>query len=299
MLILKLLLLVPFIMASSLKHQVHRLKNTFVSFEFSPPNTEQGLTNLLNRVERMKTLDPLFVTVTNRNTSSRTLDLANKFQNEFNLTTVVHLTCVNNDQKSIDSFLSRAKESNIKNILALKGDGSKFSPEFVWAVDLVKYIKKQHGDYFTIFVAGYPDGYYDNDSGRQDIEFDLPYLKEKVDAGADFILTQTFYDGDNFIKYEKLVKEKVGNAILVPGLFPFATKTSFNRSIEFSQASIPAELQAGIDSAEDDEDYYNLGVKANVDIIGKLKSTVKGFHFFTSNLENQTREIIEKSGLKK
>src|SRR4051812_37084060 len=152
-------------------------------------------------------LRPLFVTVTwgaGGSTAQKSLELAEICQRELGLTTCLHLTCTNMSRRLIDKVLDDAKALGIRNILALRGDpprraeyrdandpdpGEDDEDEFVWAADLVRYIRKNHGDYFCIGVAAYPEGHADESHPLgQSLEYDLPYLVQKVQAGADFIM---------------------------------------------------------------------------------------------------------------
>lgn len=179
-------------------------ESNYFSLEFFPPKTAMGFSNLRDRLDRMsRALRPLFVNVTwgaGGSTATKSLELAEICQRELNLTTCLHLTCTNMSRKSIDSALEDAKALGIRNILALRGDppraaeyqDSNENPEdaidetFIWAIDLVRYIKKNHGDYFCVGVAAYPEGHADESHPQgQSLEHDLPYLVEKTKAGAD------------------------------------------------------------------------------------------------------------------
>ena len=150
----------------------------FVSFEFFPPKTDGGFRNLVARLTRMLALNQLFVTVTwgaGGLTLEKLLDLAATCQRELGLTTVLHLTCTNTNRQIIDTALARAKEAGIRNVLALRGDPPRaeeyWTPDcdFHNAVDLVRYIKANYGDYFCVGVAGYPEGHTDgSDNAGQD-----------------------------------------------------------------------------------------------------------------------------------
>ncbi|GMF60047.1 unnamed protein product [[Candida] boidinii] len=197
-------------MSLSIKEKVKNLgaEDPFFSLEFFPPKTKYGVRNLYARLGRMSALDPLFVTVTwgaGGSTAEKTLELATTCQSELGLTTCMHLTCTNMTKELIDDALEKAKQAGIVNILALRGDpprdqdeelnNSNPSSEFKYAVDLVRYIKKNHGDYFCIGVAAYPEGHVEGvDDSNQDFNTDLPFLIEKINAGADFIITQLFYE---------------------------------------------------------------------------------------------------------
>lgn len=263
----------------------------------------------------MTLLGSLFVTVTwgaGGSTAEKSLDLAAFAQAQGNAT-CLHLTCTNMDKTILDNALNRAKELGIRNILALRGDpprGEEYwqaSPdsEFNHAVDLVKYIRKAHGDFFCIGVAGYPEGHASGaDSSGQDPKKDLPYLVEKVEAGADFIITQLFYDLDKFIEFEQLIQNQsssaLKNAVLIPGLMPINTYQSFIRASRLSHASLPPKLLEafGALSKGDDESVKDLGVevlqKMITSIYQRTSGRVKGFHFYTLNLEKSVAQILER-----
>ncbi|RCK66844.1 Methylenetetrahydrofolate reductase 1 [Candida viswanathii] len=282
----------------------------FVSFEFFPPKTDSGFRNLLARLNRMLAFNPLFITITwgaGGSTSEKSLDLAATCQKEVGITTVLHLTCTNTNKEIIDEALARAKANGIRNILALRGDPPRaeeyWTPncDFNSAVDLVKYIRQQYGDYFCIGVAAYPEGHVDGaDTSGQDPKKDIPFLIEKIKAGGDFIVTQLFYDVDKFIAFEKLTQEheELKNVPLIPGLMPITTYKVFNRAAKLSHASIPREISQQVDRVSNDDDAVKaLGVEILSDIIDKIdrETRIKGYHFYTLNLEKAVASILDKS----
>ncbi|KAK6464993.1 methylenetetrahydrofolate reductase-domain-containing protein [Scheffersomyces coipomensis] len=301
---------------STVKDKINSLgpNEKFISFEFFPPKTDSGFRNLLARLNRMSALNPLFVTVTwgaGGSTSEKSLDLAGTFQNDLGLTTVLHLTCTNTNKEIIDNALKKAKENGIRNILALRGDPPRaeeyWTPncDFNAAIDLVKYIKQEYGDYFCIGVAGYPEGHVDGSDGAlQDPKKDIPYLIEKVEAGADFIITQLFYDADKFIKYEKLLSTypQLKDITLIPGLMPITTYKVFTRASKLSHASIPDDILTKLQSSINDDDAVkSLGVDILTDIISNINTEtqgrIRGYHFYSLNLEKAVASILDKSDI--
>ncbi|KAK7205102.1 methylenetetrahydrofolate reductase 2 [Myxozyma melibiosi] len=290
----------------------------FFSFEFFPPKTDSGLQNLIARIRRMAQLNPLFVNITwgaGGSTSTKSLDLATLCHSELNLTTCLHLTCTNMAKSVIDEALANAKKAGIRNILALRGDpprGDEYwtpsadSQEFLHAVDLVKYIRKSYGDYFCIGVAAYPEGYADGSNPEaQDPLIDLPYLAEKTAAGADFIMTQLFFDTDQLLKFEKMVRSHESGVFksipIIPGLLPINTYQTFIRTAKLSHAHIPETIFERLNAIPnaDDEQVKQVGVEVLVDMIKRIytetEHRVRGFHFYTLNLERTTAMILEKS----
>ncbi|KAG7666246.1 MET12 [[Candida] subhashii] len=284
----------------------------FISFEFFPPKTDAGFRNLLARLHRMSALNPLFITVTwgaGGSTSEKSLDLAATCQNDLGLTTVLHLTCTNTNREIIDDALERAKKAGIRNILALRGDPPRaeeyWTPncDFNGAVDLVKYIRERYGDYFCIGVAGYPEGHVDgSDSSGQDPKKDIPFLIEKVKAGADYIITQLFFDVEKFVQYEQLLQsyDELKNIPLIPGLMPITTYKVFTRASRLSHASIPQDILRILDQVSHDDDAVKtLGVQFVNEIISNINnqigSRIKGYHFYCLNLEKAVVSIVDQS----
>jgi methylenetetrahydrofolate reductase (NADPH) len=301
--------------------------SNYFSLEFFPPKTAMGFSNLRDRLDRMaRALRPMFVNVTwgaGGSTATKSLELAEICQRELNLTTCLHLTCTNMSRKMIDGALEDAKALGIRNILALRGDPPRAAeyqdpnedPEnaidegFVWAIDLVKYIKKNYGDYFCIGVAAYPEGHADESHPLgQSLEHDLPYLVDKTQAGADFIMTQLFFDTDAYDRFERTLREHPSGAFktipIIPGLMPIQSYQMIKRTTKLSHAKIPEPLMARLDAVKkDDEMVKSVGVDIVSEIVEKVKDIKgrtpgpKGFHFYTLNLEKAVSFIIEKTGL--
>ncbi|KAI1423008.1 methylenetetrahydrofolate reductase 2 [Xylaria sp. FL1777] len=299
----------------------------YFSLEFFPPKTAMGFSNLRDRLDRMaRALRPLFVNVTwgaGGSTATKSLELAEICQRELNLTTCLHLTCTNMSRKMIDNALEDAKALGIRNILALRGDPPRAAeyrdanenPEnaidegFVWAIDLVKYIRNKYGDYFCIGVAAYPEGHADESHPLgQSLEHDLPYLVEKTLAGADFLMTQLFFDTDSYGHFERTLREHPSGAFktmpIIPGLMPIQNYQMIKRTTKLSHARIPDEIMARLDAVKkDDEKVKTVGVDILCEIIEQVKDiqgrtpSPKGFHFYTLNLEKAVSFIVERAHL--
>jgi methylenetetrahydrofolate reductase (NADPH) len=196
----------------------------FFSFEFFPPKTEAGVENLYLRMDRMTGLQPIFVDITwgaGGSTKDLTMAISEYTHTYFGVDVLMHLTCTNMKVEELKQILSAARDAGIENILALRGDPPKGA--ISWepiadgcanTIDLVKLIRKEHGDYFGIAVAGFPEGH---PQSRENTDTDFTYLKEKVDAGADFILTQFFYDPSVFLGFVSKCKEVGIHCPILPG----------------------------------------------------------------------------------
>lgn len=212
----------------------------YYSFEFFPPKTEPGLDNLLTRIDRMcRRLDPLFISITwgaNGSTLSRTLAIASHAQRFACVDVLLHLSCTGLSREKLTQVLSMAKAAGLHNILALRGDpphgkrawaeGDVSGGECDRAIDLVKLIRQLHGDYFCIGVAGHPEGHPSSGTGEMGKTAEMRHLKEKMDAGADFIITQFFYDVQVFFDYVKRCRRAGIHAPIIPGVMPIQ---SFSR----------------------------------------------------------------------
>lgn len=297
----------------------------YFSLEFFPPKTAMGFSNLRVRLNRMQqALRPLFVNVTfgaGGSTSQKSLELAELCQRELGLTTCLHLTCTNMSRHLIDKALEDAKAMGIRNILALRGDPPRkdeynperteeeTSEELTWAIDLVKYIRRNHGDYFCIGVAAYPEGHADESHPLgQSLEHDLPYLVEKVQAGADFIMTQLFFDIAAYDNFEKTLREHPSGAFktlpIIPGLMPIQSFQMIKRTTKLSHAKMPEHLLSRLNAVKgDDEKVKLIGVDILSEMVEQIKtvksrsSGPKGFHFYTLNLEKAVSFILERTGL--
>ncbi|THY82057.1 methylenetetrahydrofolate reductase-like protein [Aureobasidium pullulans] len=301
--------------------------STYFSLEFFPPKTQQGFANLHARLSRMAhSLRPLFVNVTwgaGGSTSTKSLALADMTQRQLGLTTCLHLTCTNMSRKLIDGALEQAKALGIRNILALRGDPPRSdeyrsneleneeeddsNKEFTWAVDLVRYIRKEYGQYFCIGVAAYPEGHSDQSHPEhQHATYDLPFLVEKVEAGADFLMTQLFYDVHAYQDYEKLLRQHESGAFktipIIPGLMPIQSYQILKRTTKLSHANLPSELSNRLEPIKNDDEAVK---RAGVDILSEMVETLKknsysgpkGFHFYTLNLEKAVAHIVERCKL--
>lgn len=273
----------------------------FFSFEYFPPKTEAGVTNLFQRVERMARLRPAFVDITwgaGGTTAERSLEIASHTQNLSGLDTMLHLTCTNMSKYDLMKVLSDARRAGIQNILALRGDPPKGKEEweahedgFSYAIDLVRFIKKEHGDHFGICVAGYPEGHEESTSYLEDVQF----LKQKVDAGADFIITQLFFDSGTYLQFVNDCRNAGITCPIIPGIMPIHNYRSFQRMAQFC-TTLPAHILEALEPIQnDDEAVREYGVRVISEMCQELiENGAAGLHFYTMNLERVVAQIVSR-----
>lgn len=298
----------------------------YFSLEFFPPKTAMGFSNLRHRLQRMEqALKPLFVNVTwgaGGSTATKSLELAELCQRELGLTTCLHLTCTNMSKRLVDKALEDARVLGIRNILALRGDPPRKEEyrdaedseddggdDYTWAIDLVRYIRRKYNDYFCIGVAAYPEGHADGSHPMgQSLEHDLPYLVDKVQAGADFIMTQLFFDINAYDRFEKTLREHPSGAFktipIMPGLMPIQSYQMIKRTTKLSHAKMPSAIMDRLDAVKGDDERIKLvGVEIVSELVDQIRAIKdrspgrKGYHFYTLNLEKAVSFIVEGTGL--
>ncbi|CAB3991290.1 methylenetetrahydrofolate reductase-like isoform X1, partial [Paramuricea clavata] len=284
------------------------LEKKFFSLEFFPPRTPAGAANLIGKLEKFSSGSPLFCDVTwhaagdpggDKETSS--MHIAGTILDYCGVEIMLHITCANETRETITRHLYKAKSMGIRNILALRGDpphGEDFEvvdEGLVYGTDLVKHIRQEFGDSFTICVAGYPQGHPDCSS----YEEDLIHLKEKVDAGADFVITQLFFETKTFLKFVDDCREIGIDVPIIPGVMPIQSYDSLRHLVKLSKLSIPQDLLDAIQPIKDDDKAIrNYGVDYTVKMVNELFSNgVPGIHFYTLNREVATTEILKQTSL--
>src|ERR1035437_6136216 len=276
-----------------------------VSFEFFPPKTDEGDRNLLEKqIPALLAAHPDFCSVTygaGGSTREKTLRIVNTIQRQHGLTALAHLTCVNHTRAEVGALLEKICALNCKNILALRGDapgGGEFQPTpggFEFSAQLVEFIR-EHGD-FSIGVAGFPEGHIACKDGKH---ADWQHLKEKTDAGADFILTQLFFDNADYFEFRDFVAGKLGVCVpLVPGIVSILSATQIIRFTQLCGSKIPPALRAKLDQlGTDDEAAMKFGIEyATQQCTELLRGGVPGLHFYTLNKAHSTVQVLKNLGL--
>jgi methylenetetrahydrofolate reductase (NADPH) len=272
-----------------------------ISFEFFPPKTEEGDRALLEKhIPALMQTKPDYCSVTygaGGSTREKTLMIVDRIQKEHGLTALAHLTCVNHTRQEVSALLEKIRALGCKNILALRGDppgGGEFVPTpggFEFSSQLVKLIRET-GD-FSIGVAGFPEGHIACKEGKY---ADWQHLKEKADAGADFVLTQLFFDNADFFTFRDHMAGKLGvRAPLVPGVIAILSATQIRKFTQLCGAKIPAALGAKLEQlGTDDEAAAEFGIEyATRQCEELLAAGAPGLHFYTLNKANATVRILQ------
>ncbi|PNY25397.1 Methylenetetrahydrofolate reductase [Tolypocladium capitatum] len=274
------------------------------SFEYFPPKTAQGVQNLYDRIDRMYNLGPKFIDITwgaGGRIAELTCEMVLQAQSVYGLETCMHLTCTDMGVDGVDDALNKAYKAGCTNILALRGDPPRDQEKwtatdggFQYARDLVKHIRNTYGNHFDIGVAGYPEGCDDN---KNEDEL-LDHLKEKVDVGATFIVTQMFYDADNFVRWVGKVRERGITVPVIPGIMPIATYASFLRRANHMQCKVPGYWMDALEPVKnDDVAVREIGKTLVADMCRKLLANgIFHLHFYTMNLAQATRMVLEELG---
>ncbi|HEU6447647.1 MAG TPA: methylenetetrahydrofolate reductase [NAD(P)H] [Verrucomicrobiae bacterium] len=276
-----------------------------ISFEFFPPKTEEGDRNLLEKqIPALLQTNPDYCSVTygaGGSTRDKTLMIVDRIQQEHGLTALAHLTCVNHTQDEVGALLHKIRSLGCKNILALRGDSpgsSEFQKTpggFEFASELVKFIRQQNG--FSIGVAGFPEGHIANKNGKFD---DWQHLKEKVNAGADFVLTQLFFDNADFFQFRDHLTGSLGiRAPIVPGIVSILSATQILKFTQLCGAKIPPALGERLEQLKnDDKAAAEFGIEyATRQCEELLRAGVPGIHFYTLNKSHSTVQILKNLGL--
>lgn len=277
-------------------------RNKFVSLEFFPPKDQDQWPGFFETVEKLKAVNPLFVSVTygaGGGTQDNTLEIVRRMKNDHGLEPMAHLTCVGASEDRLHSFLQSLEEAGVDNVLALRGDPPRGqcdwkpdSDRFQHASDLVKFIRNNYPD-MGVGVAGYPEGHPECSTFREDFEF----LKYKVDAGADFGITQLFFDNRLYWNFMERLGSMGVTKPMIPGVIPIMSLQSAKRILGFCGASIPGKLLLELEAADAEggkEAAYEVGMRwAKQQVRELLEGGAPGVHLYTLNRAEAVLSILE------
>jgi methylenetetrahydrofolate reductase (NADPH) len=276
-----------------------------ISFEIFPPKTEEGDRNLFEKtIPALLEVRPDYCSVTygaGGSTRDKTLKIVDRIQRQHGLTTVAHLTCVCATQEQIRELLAQIRALGARNVLALRGDppgGGEFQATpggFEFSSQLVRFIREQ-GD-FCVGVAGFPEGHIACKEGKY---ADWRHLKEKIEAGADFVLTQLFFDNADYFEFrDHLTREYSVRVPLVPGIVPILSGSQIRRFTAMCGARIPPALAARLDALGDnDPAVTEFGIEyATRQCEELLREGVPGIHFYNLNKAHSMVRVLQNLNL--
>jgi methylenetetrahydrofolate reductase (NADPH) len=284
--------------------ELFRKHPTTFSFEFFPPKSPEAEEQLWQRAQELADLKPAFVSVTygaGGSTRKQTHQIVHKLYKEFSLNVAAHLTCVGHSRDEITEVLQQYAEEGVNNIVALRGDPPRDQPHFKPAPDglsygteLVSLIREKFGDRFGIAVAGYPEGHPETVNKLEDLD----HLKAKVDAGADCVVTQLFFDNHDFYDFRERCDLAGLNVPIIAGIMPILSRKGILRMAGLSGARLPAKLLRRLYQAgDDDQKVARVGIDwATQQCRDLLDQQVRGIHFYTLNRSSATAEIYRRLG---
>ncbi|MDR3043093.1 MAG: methylenetetrahydrofolate reductase [NAD(P)H] [Desulfovibrio sp.] len=278
----------------------------FYSLEFFPPKERENWPGFFATVERLKALNPLFASVTygaGGSTQDNTLEITSHLKNVMGLEPMAHLTCVGATRERIADYLRRLREVNVDNVLALRGDAPKGqdidwdTAEFRYAADLVRFTRSEQPD-MGVGVAGYPAAHPESPSFASD----LRHTADKVNAGADFIVTQLFFDVREYFDFVERLRAMGVDTPVLPGILPIQSLESVRRILSLCGANIPGNLYLELDAANEKggaEAVKEAGIAfAQQQIRSLLDGGAPGIHLYTLNRADTCLRIAEAVGMK-
>ena len=268
-----------------------------LSFELFPPKTEKGESNLYQHVETLMEFKPDFITCTygaGGSTQAKTLEIVQTVKERFGVPVASHLTLVGSTEDQLRQYLDTAKQKGVDHIVALRGDPPAGEAEFQqteggfrYANELVDLIHRDFNQ-FGVFVAGYPEKHQEAPS----MDVDLDNLKRKIDSGADAVVTQLFYQNDDFFRFRDQCDARGINVPIVPGLLPVTNLKQIQRITSLCGAKLPQDF---VEALESTEDQFQVGVDQAVAQIESLKSAgIDGLHLYVLNKSKATVEIMRR-----
>ncbi len=276
---------------------VIRAQGSSLSFEFFPPKTKEDEDQLFGVIAKLESFSPTFVSVTygaGGGTLKNTSHMLLRIKRETALTPMPHLTCIDQDKDELKEILEDYKGHGIENVLALRGDPPKGTEKFItpkngfcYAIDLVKLSVSVGG--YSIGVAVYPEGHMESPS----LEMDIHYTKQKIDAGADFAITQMFFDNHFFYDFMERAGKAGISVPIIPGIMPITDIGKIKRFSQMSGATLPASIVERMQKATSADEARRLGIDfATKQCEDLRRNGIRYFHFYTMNRSEAVTEIL-------
>ncbi|MCR5796456.1 MAG: methylenetetrahydrofolate reductase [NAD(P)H] [Eubacterium sp.] len=265
-----------------------------ISFEVFPPKTSDRFDSVLEATKKIASYNPDFMSVTygaGGGTSEFTAEIASSLQKEYEVPIIAHLTCVSSTKDFVSKTVESYKKNGIKNIMALRGDIPKegrIAHDYNYASELIRELKAQ-GE-FCIGGACYPEGHVECENKADDIK----YLKEKVEAGCDFLTTQMFFDNNIFYNFLYRARESGITVPIVPGIMPITTKQQLKRSVAMSGTNVPERFRAIVDKfGNSPEKMQQVGILYAADqIVDLIANGINHIHVYSMNKPDVAKGIL-------
>ena len=269
-----------------------------VSCEFFPPREEDGIQAVFRAIDRIRVYNPDFISVTygdGGSTRDFTERITMQAKQETDLEVMAHLTCVAQTREEVNGVLERLDEAGVENVIALRGDPPRGQENFVpadggfsHATELIDHIRSNFD--FGLAAACYPEGHTES----PDLDFDIAYAREKIDRGADFLITQLFYDNRYFFDFMERARQAGIDVPIIPGVLPILNTAQIRRFTSLCGATIPPELDSKLEQyAEDDNAVRELGVEYASRQVDELwENGVPGIHFYVLNRSYSVSRIL-------
>lgn len=283
-------------------------KTMLLSFEVFPPKSEMGFDSVKHATEEIASLSPSFVSVTygaGGGTSKYTLDIAKNIKKKYNVPTLAHLTCVSSTKETVKEKIAEIKEAGISNVMSLRGDipagrenEDRSGWDYKYAIELVRELKESDYD-FCIGGACYPEVHTESFNQREDIY----YLKQKVDAGCDFLTSQMFFDNNLFYNFLYKVREAGITVPIIPGIMPITNAKQLERALKLSGSFVPQRFKSIVDKfGTDPSAMKQAGIAYATDqIIDLYANGITNVHVYSMNkpdvageIQNNLSEILGK-----
>jgi len=282
--------------------EIFNRKEQTYSFELFPPKTDKGFANLLGTIEQLAALKPDFISCTygaGGGNRGKTLDVVEHIQKKHRIIGLAHLTCALHTKEEIRNILKDIKSRGIKNILALRGDPPLDDPDwqpdeesFQYSSELCAFVRKQFHDYFSIGVAGFPEGHV----LCPDKDLDAQYLKIKMDNGADFVITQLFFDNKEYFSYVDRLRDLGVTARILPGILPVTNYQNLVKFCSLCGTTVTNEIKEVFEPIQEDKEAtLEAGIQFAIRQCRELlDGGAPGLHFYCLNKVSPTDKILAK-----